>query len=110
MRAAGAVPHEGVEVRVERLPAVTPDGRTYYPEGAPPDSGSPLRRQLCFGREFALSVGQISEPRSRLRLPRDFVRSALPRARVPLEERRVRLRIKCSNSAPKRPNKRCSSA
>ena len=38
MRLAKAVPHEGVQVRAERLPAVTADGRVYDPERPAADS------------------------------------------------------------------------
>ena len=62
IRLAQAVPHEGVEVRAERLPALTRDGRSYYPEGAPPELTSQR-----FDKDFAeaahrLAVGEISEP------------------------------------------------
>ncbi len=92
MRAAGAVPHEGVEVRVERLPAVTPDGRTYYPEGAPPDSAD-LHFDVSFAvAANALSVGQISEPtKSPFGYHVILCEARFPELRVPLEERRVRL-------------------
>ncbi len=92
MTAARAVPHEGVEVRVERLPAVTADGRTYYPEGAPPDSAD-LRFDVGFATAAnALSVGQISEPaKSAFGYHVILCEARFPELRVPLEERRVRL-------------------
>jgi len=91
-RLAKAVAHEGVDVRVERLPAITRDGRTYYPEGA----GAELADQR-FDRDFAaaaygLAVGQISGPtKSIFGYHVIFCESRLPEKRLPLEERRLLL-------------------
>lgn len=92
MTAARAVPHEGVEVRVERLPAVTPDGRTYYPEGAPPDAAD-QRFDPAFARAAnELAVGQISEPtKSAFGYHVILCEAHLPELRVSAAERRVRL-------------------
>ena len=92
MAAARAVPHEGVEVRVERLPAVTADGRTYYPDGAPPDSADEHFDSAFAIAANALSVGQISEPtKSRFGYHVILCEAHIPELRVPLEERRLRL-------------------
>jgi hypothetical protein len=92
MTAARAVPHEGVEVRVERLPAVTPDGRTYYPEGAPPEASDQHFDPAFATAANALQVGQISEPvKSRFGYHVILCEARLPELRVPIAERRVRL-------------------
>jgi hypothetical protein len=89
IRLAQAVAHEGVDVRAERLPALTRDGRSYYPEGAPPE----LANQR-FDKDFAavahgLATGQISEPtKSIFGYHVILCEARLPEKRVPLEERR----------------------
>ncbi len=84
IRLAQAVPHPDVDVRAERLPALTRDGLSYYPEGAPPE-----RAGQRFDKDFAeaahaLAVGQI-QPADEigLRLPRDLVRGAPTRETRP---------------------------
>ncbi|MEI9954075.1 MAG: peptidyl-prolyl cis-trans isomerase [Pseudomonadota bacterium] len=62
IRLAQAVPHEGVDVRVEHLPAFTRDGRTYYPEGAPPELANQHFDKDFAEAAHALAVGQISPP------------------------------------------------
>ena len=91
MRAAGAVPHEGVDVRVERLPAVTADGRTLDRDNPLTDTGQ--RFDLDFARAVqTLTVGQISEPTKTVFGYHVILCEArLPEQRVPLEQRRVRL-------------------
>lgn len=92
MAAARAVPHEGVQVRVERLPAVTADGRTYYPEGAPPDASDQHFDPGFATAANALAVGQISEPtKSPFGYHVILCEAHLPELRVPAAERRVRL-------------------
>ena len=92
MNAARAVAHEGLEVRVERLPAVTADGRTYYPEGAPPDQTEQRFDPAFAAAANALAVGQISEPtKSRFGYHVILSEASLPELRVPLAERRLRL-------------------
>jgi len=92
IRLAQAVPHEGVDVRAERLPALTADGRSYYPEGAPPE----LANQ-SFDKDFAraahaLAVGQISAPmKSVFGYHVILCEARLPEKRVPLEQRRTLL-------------------
>ena len=92
VRLAQAVAHEGVDVRAERLPALTRDGRSYYPEGAPPE----LANQR-FDKDFAeaahrLAVGQISEPaKSLFGYHVILCEARLPEKRVPFEERRALL-------------------
>jgi hypothetical protein len=89
IRLAQAVPHEGVDVRAESLPAVTLDGRSYYPEGAPPE----LANQR-FDKDFAraahgLAVGQLSPPsKSLFGYHVILCEARLPEKRPPLEERR----------------------
>jgi hypothetical protein len=89
IRIAQGVPHEGVDVRAERLPAVTRDGRCYYPEGAPPE----LANQR-FDKDFAeaahrLAVGKISGPsKSSFGYHVILCEARLPENHVPLEERR----------------------
>jgi len=92
IRLAQAVPHEGVDVRAERLPALTRDGRSYYPEGA-----SPEQANQRFDRDFAeaahrLAVGQIGEPaKSVFGYHVILCEARLPEHRVPFEERRTLL-------------------
>lgn len=89
IRVAPSVPHEGIEVRAERLPPVTNDGRVYYPEGAPPE-----RANQRLDKDFAqaahrLAVGAISEPaKSMFGYHVILCEARLPEQRVPLEERR----------------------
>jgi hypothetical protein len=92
LRLARAVPHDGVEVRAERLPAVTPDGRVLDPDN--PSAGS----DQTFDPDFAaaatqLAAGQISEPtKTHFGYHVIFCESRLPALRVPLEQRRQLLR------------------
>jgi hypothetical protein len=92
IRRAQAVPHEGVDVRAERLPPVTSDGRVYYPEGAPVE----LANQR-FDKDFAeaahrLAMGAIGEPaKSVFGYHVILCEERLPERRVPLEERRTLL-------------------
>lgn len=92
IRRAQAVPHEGLDVRAERLPPVTRDGRVYFPEGAPPEVASQR-----FDKDFAeaahrLAVGAISEPtKSIFGYHVILCEARLPEKRVALEERRKAL-------------------
>ena len=90
IRLAQAVPHEGVDVRVERLPAVTRDGRTYYPEN-PPRAGANEHFDLRFAEAaHSLAVGQISEPvRSSFGYHVILCEARLPGLVMPLEQRRT---------------------
>lgn len=89
MRRAQTVPHEGVEVRVERLPAITRDGRVYYPDNPPPDSGSQHFDEAFAAAVHQLTAGQISEPlKTVFGYHVVFCEARLPPLRVPLEERR----------------------
>jgi len=89
IRRAQAVPHEGVDVRAERLPPVTRDGRVYFPEGAPPEVANHR-----FDKDFSeaahrLAVGAISEPaKSIFGYHVILCEARLPENHVPLEERR----------------------
>jgi hypothetical protein len=91
MRAANAVAHDGVEVRVERLPAVTADGRTYDPDN--PQSDPAQHFDIGFASAVqTLAVGQISDPTKTVFGYHVILCEArLPEQRVPLEQRRVRL-------------------
>ncbi|HEY1533923.1 MAG TPA: peptidyl-prolyl cis-trans isomerase [Polyangiaceae bacterium] len=91
MRAAAAVPHDGVAVRVERLPAVTADGRTYDPDN--PQSDPDQHFDVGFaGVVQTLAVGQISDPTKTIFGYHVILCEArLPEQRMPLEQRRVRL-------------------
>jgi hypothetical protein len=90
IRRAQAVPHEGIEVRAERLPPVTRDGRLYFPDGAPAGaSGQRLDADFSAGA-FAVPVGKISEPvKSSFGYHVVLCEARLPERRVPLEQRRV---------------------
>jgi parvulin-like peptidyl-prolyl isomerase len=91
MRVAKAVPHDGVEVRVEHLPAVTADGRTLDRDNPLTETGQ--RFDVDFARVVqTLGVGQISEPTKTIFGYHVILCEArLPEQRVPLEQRRVRL-------------------
>jgi hypothetical protein len=88
IRLAKAVRHDGVEVRAERLPAVTADGRVYDPDKPSADS------EQGFDATFAkaalqLQAGEVSEPtRTRFGYHVIFCEARLPEQRVSLEERR----------------------
>jgi PPIC-type PPIASE domain len=92
VRLAQTIPHDGVEVRVESLPAITSDGRSYYPENPRSDAAS-----QHFDPDFAraaglLAVGQTSEPvKSAFGYHVIFCEARLPGKHVPLEERRALL-------------------
>ena len=92
IRLAKEVPHEGVEMRAERLPPMTRDGRAYFPEGARPEQADQR-----FDKDFAeagyrLTVGQISEPaKSVFGYHVILYEARLPEKRVPLAERRTLL-------------------
>lgn len=90
IRLAEAVPHEGVDVRAERLPAVTRDGRSYYPEGAPPERANQRLDQDFAAAAHTLAVGQISSPsKSAYGYHVILCEARLPGKNVPLEERRA---------------------
>ena len=76
-------------MRAERLPALTRDGRTYYPEGAPAElAGQRLDKDFAEAA-FGLTVGQISTPvKSIFGYHVILCEARLPEKRVPLEERR----------------------
>jgi len=91
MRVAKEVPHEDIEVRVERLPAVTRDGRAFDPDK--PNAGADSR----FDPEFAkaatgLAAGEVSTPvRSAFGYHVILCEARLPELRVPPDQRRVLL-------------------
>jgi len=92
MRLAQAVPHEGVDVRAERLPAVTRDGRIYYPEGASPELASQRMDPGFSEAALRLAVGQISEPtKTTFGYHVILCEARLPEHRLSLEERRTAL-------------------
>jgi hypothetical protein len=92
IRLAQAVPHEGLQVRAERLPPLTSDGRSYYPEGAPPERAAQRFDQDYARAAHRLAVGQLSEPvKSAFGYHVILCEARLPEQRVPLEERRLQL-------------------
>jgi PPIC-type PPIASE domain len=92
IRLAQAVPHEGLDVRAERLPALTRDGRSYYPEGAPPELANQRFDKGFAEAAYALAVGQISgATKSIFGYHVILCEARLPEKRVPLEERRTLL-------------------
>ena len=88
LRLAQAVPHDGMQVRAERLPAVAADGRVYDPSR--PSADSEQGFDLDFAKAaLALRVGQVSEPtKTRFGYHVILSEARLPELRVPLEERR----------------------
>jgi parvulin-like peptidyl-prolyl isomerase len=82
-----------VQVRAERLPAVTADGRTFDPD----KPSAVVDSEQVFDLDFAktaigLGVGQISEPtKTRFGYHVILCEARLPEQRVPLEDRRVML-------------------
>ncbi|MEI9941533.1 MAG: peptidyl-prolyl cis-trans isomerase [Pseudomonadota bacterium] len=92
IRLAQAVPHEGIDVRAERLPALTRDGRSYYPEGASPELAGQRFDTGFAEAAHGLTVGQISGPvKSIFGYHVILCEARLPEKRVPLEERRTLL-------------------
>lgn len=92
LRLANAVPHDGVQVRTERLPAVTADGRVYDP--GKPSANSDQGFDSTFAKvAIGLGVGQISEPtKTRFGYHVILCEARLPEQRLPREERRKILR------------------
>jgi PPIC-type PPIASE domain len=89
MRLAQAVPPEGIQVRAERLPPVTRDGRLYFPENAPPSAASQRLDPDFAAGAFALSAGKIGGPiKSAFGYHIILCEARLPELRVPLEQRR----------------------
>ena len=92
LRLAGAVPHDDVQVRVERLPPVTANGQVVDPDKPSADS------EQGFDPVFAkaalqLAPGRVSEPtKTVFGYHVIFCEARLPEQRVPLEERRRLLR------------------
>ena len=91
LRIAQAVPHDDIEVRAERLPAVTPDGRAFDPDK--PAAGADSRFDLDFAKAAtSLAVGEVSAPsKSAFGYHVILCEARLPELRVPLEQRRVLL-------------------
>ncbi len=88
MRLAKAVPHDRVQVRAERLPAVTADGRVYDPDRPAADSSESFDPDFAKAA-YALKAGQISElVRSRFGYHVVLCEARVPEQRVPLEQRR----------------------
>ena len=90
IRLAQAVPHEGIDVRAERLPAVTSDGRSYDPD-------NPSAASQGFDKDFSraangLSAGEISAPvKSAFGYHVILCEARLPALHVSLEQRRTLL-------------------
>ena len=92
IRLAQAVAHPGVEVRAEKLPALTVDGRPYFPDNPPPDAASQPFDVDFAKAAHALAVGQIGEPvKTRFGYHVILCEARLPAQRVPLEQRRLAL-------------------
>jgi peptidyl-prolyl cis-trans isomerase C len=87
--AANAVPRDGIEVRAERLPAMTADGRAYYPEGVPEGAAS-ASFDLDFARAAnAVPAGTTSEiVRTQFGYHVILCETRLPAKNVPIAERR----------------------
>jgi hypothetical protein len=91
-RRAKAEPAEGLEVRVERLPAVAADGRTYYPERITQSSDA------TFDKDFSVAALELEAPGDQSPVVKTpfgyhviFLEERYPEHRVSLEERRVML-------------------
>ena len=103
IRLAQAVPHEGVEVRAERLPALTRDGRSYYPEGAPPELASQRFDTAFAEAAHRLASGQIGEPaKSIFGYHVILCEARLPERRIPLDERRALLALEVQKGRAER--------
>ncbi|MET0793819.1 MAG: peptidylprolyl isomerase [Polyangiaceae bacterium] len=89
VRLAQAVPHEGLELRAERLPPVTRDGRIYFPENPPPNAGDQRFDPDFSAGAFSVPAGKISEPvKSAFGYHVILSEARLPELSVPLEQRR----------------------
>lgn len=85
---AQAVPHDEIEVRAERLPALTLDGRSYFPD-QPGSSGDRFDNDFSKGA-FTLAPGQISGlVKSAFGYHVILCEARLPEKRMPLAERRA---------------------
>jgi hypothetical protein len=88
---AKAEPSQGLEVRVERLPAVAADGRTYYPE-----RGAQASDSGTFDKDFSQAAVALLSPGDQSPVVKSafgyhviLLVERFPEHRVPLEERRV---------------------
>jgi hypothetical protein len=91
MRLAQGVPHEGLDVRAERLPPITRDGRIYSTDNAPRSAANRMDADFSAGA-FAVPVGKISEPvKSVFGYHIILCEERLPELRLPLEQRRLLL-------------------
>lgn len=89
IRRAQAVPHPDLDVRAERLPPITRDGRVYL-AGAVSAQASNQRMDADFSAgAYSLPAGKISEPvKSVFGYHVILCEERLPELRVPLEQRR----------------------
>lgn len=89
IRLAQAVPHDGLDVRAERLPPITRDGRIYDPSSASSSSANQRMDPDFSAGAFAVPTGKTSEPvKSSFGYHVILCEARLPELRVPLEERR----------------------
>ncbi len=101
IRLANTVPHEGVELHAERLPAVTQDGRVYAPD-APDGSAATFDKDFA-AAAFALAPGKISEPKkSSFGYHVILCEARLPELRTSVAERRERLAGELTKSRAER--------
>ncbi len=102
MRIANAVPHAGVEVRAERLPAVTADGRAFDPDK--PNANADAHFDPDFANAaLRLAVGEISAPvKSAFGYHVILCEARLPALSIPLEQRRALLRDEVLKSRAER--------
>lgn len=91
IRLAQAIPTDGIEVRAERLPAVTADGRAFDPDR--PNAGADSRFDPDFAKAAtALAPGEVSGPtKSAFGYHVILSEARFPEVRVSLEDRRALL-------------------
>src|SRR5262249_38144232 len=92
MRHAQAVEHDGLELRAERLPAMTSDGRGYVPDAGGGNTTPSFDAEFARAA-FAVPVGATSEPiKTQFGYHVILSEAHIPEQRVPLDVRRRMLR------------------